>query len=170
MEGLKCIFCVSKNIGIMYIPCNHACLCKECSENAKICPLCRETIQIMVKLENIKIITTCLACGVKECDEKECYKCESQICSVCVKKCISCESEMCKKCQIYGICKDCVRIKPHYDFCKDCHLFNKKNYLKECKACKSLKCFDCFENTLCRLSHPEVCKDCLVEAEAKLIK
>lgn len=172
MEGVstKCISCFSQNIAIISIPCYHACLCKGCSENEKICPLCKMEVQMIFKFENIKLPTTCLACGMKECDEKECYKCERQICLSCVKKCSSCESEICEKCQIHGICKDCVRLKTNKDFCKDCHLFNKKIYFKDCRVCKGLKCFDCFENKLSKLSHPEICGSCLKEAEDKLIK
>jgi hypothetical protein len=42
----KCIICFDNNVNTVIKPCNHMCLCKECSidfkNNSAICPICRE--------------------------------------------------------------------------------------------------------------------------------
>lgn len=109
----------------------------------------------------------CLFCSDKGSYEKECQICDGQICTSCIFKCIQCDQKTCKRCQIGGMCKCCIKEElPDWYQCSDCGsgTFQKKGYLDLCLACKKEK------YKMCRLSHPEVCKDCLVEAEIKLIK
>ncbi|XP_055351765.1 uncharacterized protein LOC129598047 [Paramacrobiotus metropolitanus] len=40
----KCIVCSDEDIRILFIPCNHICVCQACSENMEECPYCREPI------------------------------------------------------------------------------------------------------------------------------
>lgn len=88
-------------------------------------------------------------------------------------KCTKCDLKTCERCQIGGrVCRQCIKTSTDCDFCSDCSKFKKKKKLDLCLACKKEKCHECFKDysTFCQLSHPEVCKDCLVKAEAKLIK
>lgn len=43
-EGPFCVICKERNINIILCPCNHVCLCHECSGNILTCPLCRTNI------------------------------------------------------------------------------------------------------------------------------
>lgn len=47
-EDRLCVVCVEKEKAVMLRPCNHVCLCTECSKNIRLlrgmCPICRENI------------------------------------------------------------------------------------------------------------------------------
>lgn len=48
---LKCSICLDKEISQLVKPCNHLCLCKDCSQNPLTnCPLCRTPIQGFVQV------------------------------------------------------------------------------------------------------------------------
>lgn len=53
-EDDLCIICYSTGIDTVIKPCNHMCLCHECSEpmrqKADKCPMCRETITSLIIL------------------------------------------------------------------------------------------------------------------------
>lgn len=48
-DRLECSVCMDKEISRLVLPCNHLCLCKDCSESTQnqltTCPVCREPIQ-----------------------------------------------------------------------------------------------------------------------------
>ena len=44
-----CCICLDNNINIIIRPCNHACICNQCSLNDNLCPICREPIQEKLK-------------------------------------------------------------------------------------------------------------------------
>ena len=49
----KCITCCDEKVSIMFSPCNHKCLCFECSQKleSRTCPLCRKNINCDVNFE-----------------------------------------------------------------------------------------------------------------------
>ena len=50
----KCLICMTNDIEIMISPCNHMCLCSECTESLKettnLCPICRRAIGSFVRM------------------------------------------------------------------------------------------------------------------------
>eukprot|EP01016_Furgasonia_blochmanni_P023153 TRINITY_DN2507_c0_g2_i3.p1 TRINITY_DN2507_c0_g2~~TRINITY_DN2507_c0_g2_i3.p1 ORF type:complete len:316 (+),score=50.39 TRINITY_DN2507_c0_g2_i3:197-1144(+) len=46
----KCLICQSKNFGVILKPCNHVCVCDECSTKIKECPLDRKPIITVEKV------------------------------------------------------------------------------------------------------------------------
>lgn len=50
----KCLICMTNSIDVMISPCNHMCLCSECTEslksNTNLCPMCRRTIGSFVRM------------------------------------------------------------------------------------------------------------------------
>ena len=38
----KCSVCLNKPIEVVFFPCGHACLCRDCSSRVNTCPICRE--------------------------------------------------------------------------------------------------------------------------------
>ncbi len=47
VENSTCVVCQVEPKTVLLMPCRHLCICKQCSENAKLlsCPLCRRTIE-----------------------------------------------------------------------------------------------------------------------------
>lgn len=39
-----CVICYELDIDIYFKPCNHMCVCQECSKKIQNCPMCRDTI------------------------------------------------------------------------------------------------------------------------------
>lgn len=50
-EDYKCIICLDNKKSHLLVPCNHLCLCDNCSSiNMKSCPICRSDITSVVKV------------------------------------------------------------------------------------------------------------------------
>jgi hypothetical protein len=47
-EDPICIICMDAPKTLVFVPCGHYCVCSECSERLKECPLCREGITCAV--------------------------------------------------------------------------------------------------------------------------
>ena len=44
-----CIICSTNTISVVFLPCEHACLCRLCSPTVESCPLCRVDILYSIK-------------------------------------------------------------------------------------------------------------------------
>lgn len=42
---MSCRVCLTEPVGVVLMPCNHLCLCKECALRIRTCPLCRRQVQ-----------------------------------------------------------------------------------------------------------------------------
>ena len=52
MLGKKCcIVCYKNEINVLFKPCNHLCVCKNCSTKIEICPMCRTKIKEKSKIK-----------------------------------------------------------------------------------------------------------------------
>jgi hypothetical protein len=49
-ESICCVVCRDVRKSILFTPCNHLCVCEECSSHCRTCPLCRSHIQNRVKV------------------------------------------------------------------------------------------------------------------------
>ena len=47
---LKCKICFSNKIDVLCSPCNHVCICSNCSSRIKECPMCRKQIKKFDKI------------------------------------------------------------------------------------------------------------------------
>ena len=46
-----CIVCIENEICMIFRPCNHLCVCENCSEKINICPMCRQLITSKIKVK-----------------------------------------------------------------------------------------------------------------------
>lgn len=57
-DSEKCVICLTSNRETILLPCRHACLCTECSQNlfknTQECPICRITVVGLVNVDNDK--------------------------------------------------------------------------------------------------------------------
>lgn len=92
-------------------------------------------------------------------DLKECQICDIQTCTSCNVICKFCKFTLCSYCEINGFCQECIHL-----CCNKCITIPNHNMVT-CKICKIDQCIDCFVkfDIACELSHPKVCKDCLVK-------
>lgn len=44
VEQLQCLICITNEKDALIIPCKHLCVCKNCVQKLKNCPICREVI------------------------------------------------------------------------------------------------------------------------------
>ncbi|CAL1261264.1 unnamed protein product [Larinioides sclopetarius] len=44
-----CKICMDKEVGIVFLPCGHLLACTDCAPALKLCPMCRKTIQAIVR-------------------------------------------------------------------------------------------------------------------------
>eukprot|EP01035_Chromulina_nebulosa_P024765 gene24766-32252_t len=54
VEGQTCIICMTRLRNVLFLPCSHCCVCKECNEKSKFslyeCPICKSTVQSRLKV------------------------------------------------------------------------------------------------------------------------
>lgn len=48
-EERTCKVCMDKEVSIVFIPCGHLVVCKECAPSLRKCPICRGTIKGTVR-------------------------------------------------------------------------------------------------------------------------
>lgn len=41
----RCTVCMSKNIGVLFSPCNHLVTCTDCGSKMNVCPVCRRKVR-----------------------------------------------------------------------------------------------------------------------------
>jgi hypothetical protein len=46
----ECSICLDNRKNMMCYPCRHVCMCRECSQNIKKCPLCRTNIESLIEV------------------------------------------------------------------------------------------------------------------------
>lgn len=49
-DEMKCVICLENNKSYLFYPCKHVCCCEKCSNNLKICPICRKNIESGIKI------------------------------------------------------------------------------------------------------------------------
>lgn len=49
----ECVVCMENTKDYVFIPCGHFCSCAACTEKLKECPICRSSIDSLVKKEEI---------------------------------------------------------------------------------------------------------------------
>lgn len=51
-EARECKVCLEEQIGMVFIPCGHACTCIGCAATVTHCPMCRMFIRGTVKINS----------------------------------------------------------------------------------------------------------------------
>ena len=52
-ESKQCVVCLDRPRVMMMRPCNHYCICEECSRNLTRCPICTKRFRHMEKIYNV---------------------------------------------------------------------------------------------------------------------
>lgn len=47
-DQLECVICNDHDRDTVFLPCTHACACRNCAAELKACPVCRKAIEQMV--------------------------------------------------------------------------------------------------------------------------
>ena len=49
-ESLNCVACVEEMRSVVFLPCKHLCFCYGCSKDMATCPVCRQRVNMAVKI------------------------------------------------------------------------------------------------------------------------
>ena len=47
---MRCKVCLNADVGVVFLPCGHLVVCKNCAPNLRSCPVCRRRINETIKV------------------------------------------------------------------------------------------------------------------------
>jgi len=98
----ECMVCSDNKRDVLFKPCNHISVCKQCSPRCKKCLICKEQVQERVEIDE------CIVCSEKKSSVlfQPCgHLCACDDCSKLMKKCIKCKSQIDKQVTFLQCCE-----------------------------------------------------------------